>query len=146
MPAHRKPEGQRLRRNLPTVSAFLPADGYQGPIPSWPLEEQSEYEAVKWDWVWRTPAAAEWIRMDIAPVVARYIRIAAQAEQFGSKVSMAESNVKSEARQLEKVLGLNPDALRLLQWEVERDQPTIASVEPIGRRTRPRAADAGESA
>jgi len=122
-----KDPSQRVRRNLPTGSrAILPSEGYTGPIPVWPYEEQSAAELRRWSWVWRTPAAAEFVRMNIEPVVARYVRLSLAADLMisgsGGKASVAQTNLVAEARQLEDKLGLNPSAMLRLNWEIARDE------------------------
>lgn len=38
----------------------LPAQGYDGPMPDWPLSEASERELDVWADLWRTPQACAW--------------------------------------------------------------------------------------
>lgn len=111
-----------VRRNLKAAKMQLPSEGYQGPIPDWPLPEGNAFELDRWERVWRTPMAAAWIRMGIETVVARYVRIAIIAESYEGTTSVALSNIKAEARQLETMLGLNPAALKRLEWEIASDE------------------------
>lgn len=60
--------------------------------------------------------------MGIETVLARYVRLAIMAESFEGSTSVVLSNVKSEVRQLETVLGLSPSALRRLEWEIVSDE------------------------
>ena len=117
-----KPAGQRVRRNVVPGTVFLPAEGYQGPIPDWPLMEGAELELMRWERLWRTPQAAQWARMHIGETVARYVRTAIAAEDFDRQTSVAIANIKGEARQLEDRLGLNPLALLRLRWEIIEDE------------------------
>lgn len=110
------------RQNLKPAKVYLPAEGYQGPIPDWPLVEGQMVELERWGRLWRTPMAAQWVRMGIETVVARYVRLALQAEDSGSKLSVAESNVKGAVTALEKELGLSPAALKRLEWEIVADE------------------------
>jgi hypothetical protein len=80
------------------------------------------FELERWERIWRTPMAAAWVRMGIETVVARYVRIAIMAEGFDKTTSMAVANIKGEARQLETMLGLNPAALKRLEWEIAADE------------------------
>jgi len=139
-PLSKNPE-QRRRRNLPPAKTQLPAEGYQGDIPEWPLLEQTEYERMKWDWLWRTPMAAEWARMNIEPVLARYVRISIEAECAETRGSVAQSNIKGEARQLETLLGLNPSALKRLEWQVPEEQDAEVVNVTAAPRRRLRAVD-----
>ena len=124
-----------VRRNLPSAKIQLPMEGYQGPIPEWPLSEANMLELERWERLWRTPMAAQWVRMHIDTVVARYVRIALMAEDDSNQTSVAMSNIKGEARQLESLLGLNPSALKRLEWEIVPDELEEArKPEPRGRR------------
>jgi hypothetical protein len=111
------------RRNLPSGSKIqLPMEGWQGPIPDWPLLEGLQPELERWERLWRTPMAAQWVRMHIDTVIARYVRVALLAESFDHETSVAMANIKGEARQLESLLGLNPSALKRLEWEIVVDE------------------------
>ena len=69
------------RRNLPSGTKIqLPMEGWRGPIPDWPLVECTSIELERWERMWRTPMAAQWVRMHIDTVVARYVRVALLAE------------------------------------------------------------------
>lgn len=145
MPAPRKAEGQRVRRNLPSSFDELPAEGYKGDIPDWPLAEATEYELFRWEKMWRKPQAAQWIRMGIEEVIARYVRIAILAESTDKETSVAMSNIKGEARQLEQGLGLGAKALQNLSWKIVADEVEEQRETPSPRR-RLRAVDPSEGA
>src|SRR5262249_43575526 len=99
-------------------SALLPASGYRGRIPTWPLEGQSEREKVLWKRLWRTPQAVMWAQQAWPDVVARCARVLAEAER-----PHALGPVRNEARQLEDRLGLSPRAIALLRWAVADEEP-----------------------
>lgn len=80
--------------------------------------------------------AAAWAKMDINTVIARYVRIAIMAESFEGMTSVALSNIKSEARQLETQLGLSPAALKRLEWEIVEDE--VAEAREARTTPRPR--------
>lgn len=145
MPAPRKPEGQRVRRNLSAAKVQLPFDGYSGPIPKWPLSTPWDSELELWNRLWRTPQAAVWAPMGIEDVVARYVQVAIELHRSvdgkNGKVSMATAQMYGELRQLEDRLGRNPRAMKSLDWEVE-PAPEGSEVTPINRdRRRLRAVD-----
>lgn len=116
------PNPNAVRRNVRPTKVRLPSEGYRGPIPDWPLTEGTREEGERWLRLWRTPMAAQWVRLSIEPVIARYVRLALMAESFEGATSVALSNIKSEARQLETMLGLNPVALLRLGWEIVEDE------------------------
>lgn len=111
----------------------LPMEGYAGDIPEWPLDSVSEGELKRWERVWRCPMAAQWIRMHIDLVVARYVRVTLQVEEGNDSITVAGSNLHSEARQLEDRLGLSPLALLRLRWEIAPAEK--AEVTPIKERS-----------
>ena len=134
MPAPRKPEGQRVRRNLPTSKLQLPLDGYDGPIPDWPFGElDTELHAIWWEKLWRTPQAKSWVRMHIEDVIARYVDVAV-ALRYEHKATVASAQMHAELRQLEDRLGRNPRAMRSLDWEIADDEMPEAPVAQIARR------------
>lgn len=95
---------------------YLPAEGYDGPVPAWPLDtEPSTVELDLWGKLWRTPQAAEWARGGYERLVGRLAMLMIVAED-PSKPSAA---LLGEVRQLEDRLGLSPMAMRRLSWKVE---------------------------
>jgi hypothetical protein len=116
------PNARHLRGRAAGSKIQLPMEGWQGPIPDWPLLEGLQPELERWERLWRTPMAAQWVRMHIDTVIARYVRVALLAESFDHETSVAMANIKGEARQLESLLGLNPSALKRLEWEIVVDE------------------------
>lgn len=102
----------------------LPADGYDGPIPDWPLmNEPSGGEADLWRSVWRTPQAAMWATSGFERVVARYVMVTVLSEVDPTAALLGE------VRQMEDRLGLSPMALRRLQWVI--DEPSSGSLAEV---------------
>jgi len=131
VPAPRKPEGQRIRRNLPTPK--LPLDGYDGPIPEWPFgDPDTELHAILWDKLWRTPQAKVWVRMHIEDVIARYVDVAV-ALRCEHKATVASAQLHAELRQLEDRLGRNPRAMKSLDWEIVDDEMSGSPMAPVSR-------------
>ena len=59
----------------------LPADGYDGDLPSWPLHnDPSTAEEALWMDLWRTPQAAMWAESGFERVVARYVMVTVLSE------------------------------------------------------------------
>lgn len=112
------PNPTARRRNARPGFLILPAEGYQGEIPEWPLAtRQSKAEAAAWASLWRTPQAAAWAQLQLARTVARYVRTLVKAER-----STAKASLLSEVRQLEDRLGLTPMSMLRLRWEVAADE------------------------
>jgi hypothetical protein len=120
MPAVRKPEGQRVRRNLEHNDA-LPAEGYRGRVPDWPYQEGTELELELWGRLWRSPMAAKWATIHNERQVARLVRLDLIVEaEMGN--NMATAQTLNSLLALEKQLGMGPDSLRLLSWKVAVDE------------------------
>lgn len=135
-----KPADQRRRQNATPGMVQLPAEGYHGDFPAWPFADQTEAERMRWERVWEKPMAAMWIRMDIAEVVARYVRVCVDIENQTS-VNIAGTNMHAEARQLEDRLGLSPMALLRLRWEIVPDEVAEKKEEKTSAKRRLKAVD-----
>lgn len=63
----------------------LPAEGYAGEIPEWPLiPRASDVEMVYWERAWRTPQAFIWSRQEfrwLIPDVARLVRLEVRCDE-----------------------------------------------------------------
>jgi hypothetical protein len=115
-PAPKRPE-DRARVNKPPVAPIvLPAEGYQGPIPPWPLARKSANDAQLWADLWRTPQAAAWAPMGLGTrrAVARLVVM--------SRGAAGDARMSAEVRQLEQALGLLPLAMLRLGWAVATDE------------------------
>lgn len=107
------PNPNARRTNARPDWVTLPAEGYQGDVPSWPLmNDPSESERGLWLTLWRTPQASQWIRGQYERVVARYVAVVALSEIEPTAALLGE------VRQMEDRLGLSPMALKRLQWEI----------------------------
>lgn len=111
------PNSRRQSGNQAHTWLDLPADGFMGEIPEWPLPTASEDELAMWSRYWRKPQAAAWDRMRLVDEVALYVR---------AFILGAEGNVKAmtEARQCGDRLGLNPAAMLKNRWRVRADEVT----------------------
>ena len=75
------PSANPRRRNARPDSTTLPASGYDGPIPEWPLAVPMDIsEEVAWRALWRSPQAAAWAQMALVRTVARYCRVLVASE------------------------------------------------------------------
>lgn len=115
-----KPADQRRRRNATVAMTQLPAEGYKGPVPKFPLDKPSRAELARWATLWASPQAAMWARMQIELVVARYVRNCLTIE--AGMVSVAAAHLNAEVRQQEDRLGLSPLSMLRLRWEIVPDE------------------------
>lgn len=98
----------------------LPAGGYTGPIPAWPLDRATSAEQARWEWLWRTPQATRWAQLRIDDLVARYVRNCILLEG-GAALTVAQAYLVSEVRQQEDRLGRSPLAMLRMRWDVVTD-------------------------
>lgn len=111
-----------IRRNLPRSSKVqLPMEGWQGDIPDWPLLEASEAELHRWDMLWHTAQAAAWVRMHIDMTIALYVRVSLAVENE-AKNNIATAQTLNSMTAMQDRLGLNPQALKRLEWEIVVDE------------------------
>jgi hypothetical protein len=125
------PNPNARRRNARPNYTQLPATGYSGTVPDWPLSAATVAERSAWVGLWRTPQAAAWAQMELVRPVARYVRALVQAEKRGATAFML-----SEVRQLEDRLGLTPMSMLRLRWEVVADE--LAEARRPKREERPK--------
>lgn len=107
------PNPQARRRNARPDWRTLPAEGFDGDAPEWPIGEATVSEQVLWLDLWRTPQADAWADLGWTRVVARYARLVLEAESPDAAAALL-----SEVRQMEDRLGLSPMAMKRLQWDV----------------------------
>ena len=122
---------QSGKANNGTVT--LPASGYDGPVPEWPLlTDPSEAELDLWRGLWSKPQAVMWAKDGSERVVARYVLVTVLAED----PSNPSAALLGEVRQMEDRLGLSPMAMKRLMWVVGdpiSDRPALAEVKSIDR-------------
>lgn len=127
------PASRRQSGNQAHTWTDLPADGFDGPIPSWPLlgldgmgdaaDAFHDRELDVWSAVWRSPQAAAWALNGWTHDVALYVRFLVIGETGDLKAA-------TEARMWSDRLGLNPAAMLKNRWRVRGDEVAAARVEP----------------
>ena len=98
----------------------LPAEGYQGPIPEWPLPNPTDRELQTWESLWRTPQACVWSMPAHSwrvPVVAMYARTFVRCED--PKVG---ASVIAQLHRFGDQIGMTTAGLRELGWKVATDE------------------------
>lgn len=92
----------------------LPADGYDGDAPEFPLPEMSVREEEVWESLWRTPQAAAWA---LEPwrwrVVAMYVRWSVRIEDAEANAALVGQVIR-----LGDQIGLTPAGLRENGWKI----------------------------
>lgn len=131
----RPPKFAPERRNTGVGVVHLPARGYTGEIPPWPLSLNTDLdfatrEEAVWERLWRTPQAAAWVRLGWTRAVARYCRMVVAAETAGhghcktceGPVARMDASLLAQVTAMEDRLGLTPKAMRLLLWVIDHDE------------------------
>jgi len=127
-----KPADERARRNKTPIAMRLPSSGRPGRAPAWPVGYSPTAKAKAiWSDLWKTPQAAAWERLGWTRVVARYVEMLVAAERDLDEIEdpkvyaamlAAQTRLAPELRQLEDRLGLNPLAMRRLEWVIDPDE------------------------
>ena len=111
------PKHNPARRNARVGPVELPASGFAGQVPKWPLGSASSAEKSAWTDLWRTPQAHAWDRLGWTRTVARYCRVMVESERPRSSPALL-----AQATALEDRLGLTPKSMRLLLWVIADDE------------------------
>lgn len=105
----------------------LPPEGFQGPVPRWPLPRRelesaeetrrvAARERAMWRWAWRTPQAWGWAQPQEAwrlPVVAMWVRTFVICE--GTAASAADKN---SLHRFADQVGFTDAGLKMMGWKV----------------------------
>lgn len=114
MPPAPKHPSQRVRRNKDLPMNQLPGDGRKGRTPVWPLSAAGAAEAKAWKAAWKLPQAVVWEAQHLERLVARWVRVALEAEEPGATASLLGQALKLEERLL-----LTPYHLKQARYEIE---------------------------
>lgn len=108
----------------------LPAAGWDGPIPEWPLPDEADSaEWALWNVMWRKPQAKQWAAFGVELQVAQYVRTFLESSGPG-----ASGALKTVARQLDNELGVSIAPMLALGWRIV-DSPSVAPVATAARKT-----------
>ena len=121
----------------------LPAEGFRGPVPDWPLPVPLERELEVWEWAWRTPQACAWSLPSEswrARTVALWVRVSVRCEDADAPASLF-----AQLHRLADQVGLTTAGLAEMGWKVAVDEVAAQrsqrpAVEPVKRERRLRAA------
>ena len=132
----------------------IPASGYRGRIPRFPLperrvtrwvyEDKSRFEVVDvdataefraretamWKWAWRTPQASVWARPEysyLQQLVARWVRQAVLCESASSSAAH-----HGQLHRYAEQIGMTPAGLTRLGWKIVNDGPLRVRPQPVG--------------
>lgn len=98
----------------------LPAEGYDGEIPEFPLKGLSEREGEVWAGLWRSPQAAAWaVEPWRWPIVAMYTRLFVRVEDPESS-----AGITAQLHRFADQIGMTPAGLKENGWVLARDEVT----------------------
>ena len=98
----------------------LPAEGYRGPVPDFPLPEPSERELEVWRWAWRTPQACAWSMPSEqwrVRAAAMWVRLSVTCEEPGASASHL-----AQLHRFADQIGLTTAGLAEMGWKVAVDE------------------------
>ena len=106
----------------------LPADGFAGQIPDFPLPDALSLEVDLWAELWQKPQAAAWASLGLKFQVAAYVRTYLKATALDAVNGWSTVMLRMEAE-----LGLNVPGMRANGWRIsDAAAPTVA---PAARKT-----------
>ena len=138
----------------------LPAEGYDGPVPRFPLPKRQVWVAYRsdgdvfrerdsagegavearelelWEWVWRTPQACAWALPSEAwrvQTVARWVRQAVLCESHEAKAAD-----HAQLHRYADQVGLTTAGLREMGWKVATDEVSERAAAPASAGDAPR--------
>lgn len=140
---HKPVEGSARSDARGYTLTALPAEGFRGPVPDWPLPVPLERELEVWEWAWRTPQACAWSLPSEswrARTVALWVRVSVRCEDADAPASLF-----AQLHRLADQVGLTTAGLAEMGWKVAVDEVAAQrsqrpAVEPVRRERRLRAA------
>lgn len=121
------PDSGRSDRRGFSLTA-LPAEGYDGPVPDFPLPNPSERELEVWGEAWRTPQACAWSMPSEAwrtRTVAMWVRLSVTCES--PDVGAAHLG---QLHRFADQIGMTTAGLAEMGWRVAVDQVSTRAAAP----------------
>lgn len=116
------------------VLTALPADGYRGPVPDWPLECPSERELEVWAEVWCYPQAEAWSQEPWRTrTVAMWVRVEVRCEDPD-----CPSSLLAQRHRLGDQIGLTTAGLAENGWKIAAAVTAKAARKPAAPKARRR--------
>ena len=139
-PAASESSGRSDRRGYSLTA--LPAEGYQGDVPDFPLPIASAREVEVWEQAWRTPQACAWAMPSEAwrqGTVALWVRLSVRAEDPECGAALL-----AQLHRFADQIGMTTAGLAEMGWRVAVDEvaakaaasPKATVVAPAARRLR----------
>ena len=117
-PAADPQSGRSERRGFKLTA--LPAEGFRGKVPEFPLPAATDRELEIWDAAWRTPQACAWSQLSeswrVRPV-ARWCRMSARCEDPEAPASLI-----AQLHRFADQIGMTSAGLAQMGWRVASDE------------------------
>lgn len=113
------PDPNALRRDRKDDAAWvtLPAGGFTGEVPAWPLVLVTPDELALWGLLWCKPQAAMWSKLGLDLVVASYVRAFLESVQPD-----ASAGLKTAVLRMAEEIGLSLPGMHKLRWKFSEDE------------------------
>lgn len=124
------------RRGIQGEVTYLPAQGWDGKPPPWPLPKKPSRETALWRKAWKFPQAAAWSKMPwLHLMIAQWVHWTVKSEQPD-----ASPSTMTQVIRLADAIGLTPAGMREHGWVVreeldseEAEPNALAPVTPMRR-------------
>lgn len=130
------PDPLALRRDRKDDAAWvtLPAEGFQGDVPEFPLADAMTSEVELWVKLWSKPQAVMWSKLGLEFEVAAYVRAFLE-----STVADASAGLKTAVLRMGAEIGLSLPGMHSLRWKFSVDELGAKRVAAVPARSGPSA-------
>jgi hypothetical protein len=113
------PDPNALRRDRKDDAGWvtLPADGFKGDVPAFPLPEALTAEVDLWLTLWAKPQAAMWSKLGLEFEVAAYVRAFLESVE-----AEASAGLKTAVLRMSAEIGLSLPGMHSLRWKFSEDE------------------------
>jgi len=113
------PDPNALRRDRSDDKGWtsLPAGGYEGDAPDFPLSDPLTVEIELWLKLWAKPQAAMWAKLGLEYEVAAYVRAFLE-----STLAEASAGLKTAVLRMSAEIGLSLPGMNQLRWKLTQDE------------------------
>lgn len=113
------PDPHALRRDRKDDAGWttLPAEGFTGNVPTFPLMGTLGAESELWDTLWRKPQAVMWSKLGLEYEVAAYVRAFLE-----STAIEAPAGLKTAVLRMAAEIGLSLPGMHSLRWKFAEDE------------------------
>ena len=123
------PDPNALRRDRAGDAAWvtLPAEGFQGDVPAFPLADALTAEVELWEILWRKPQAFMWAKLGLEFQVASYVR-AYLRSVTGENPPVG---LLAPVLRMAEEIGLSLPGMARLNWKFAEDELGARRSEPV---------------